>query len=314
MLTILCDLEKFRDTIYLSDDREYLNKKKEEGKAVVFLELEGEEQESFSSFRYTVFLTKEEHRSILSFRDANGVRILSREQGQTVLDWDYLDWVYCRLKGIPNRIALSKRLEIRELTVEDVKDVEEIFTSEETSCFLEGFINGENPEQMIEEYVKHAYDLSSYGMWGVTIRREDIPMEKHRGKGTAYPDGNNIIGIVSLLVRHRVKRGEEWQAIEDKSVESEYREPDLVMELGFALKKKYWHRGYAREMCQAVLQEMIEKNTSQEDILVFSKTRKENTAARRLLERLGFVLEEEKLPDCFPMKDDAEFVVFVRKY
>lgn len=56
------------------------------------------------------------------------------------------------------------------------------------------------------------------------------------------------------------------------------------LEIGYVLNRDYWGQGYAVEACEALLKKAFEQGIHR----IYAECDPENTASRRLLERLGF--------------------------
>ncbi|MBO5145300.1 MAG: GNAT family N-acetyltransferase [Lachnospiraceae bacterium] len=131
------------------------------------------------------------------------------------IDAEYLERVYRRFKGIPWDIAETQRLRIREITVDDVARLYELYRSRDITRYMEPLF--EDPQQetaYTKEYIKNVYGFYGYGMWVIE--------EKKSGQ---------VIGRAGL----------------------EYKEGFEGLELGFMLGADYQHKGYAYEACRAVL-------------------------------------------------------------
>lgn len=131
------------------------------------------------------------------------------------IDADYLERVYRRFKGLAWDIAETQRLKIREITVNDVARLYELYCDESITRYMEPLF--EDPQQELaytKEYIKNVYGFYGYGMWVIE--------EKKSGQ---------VIGRAGL----------------------EYKEGFEGLELGFMLGVNYQHKGYAYEACRAVL-------------------------------------------------------------
>lgn len=131
------------------------------------------------------------------------------------IDADYLERVYRRFKGLPWDITETARLKIREITVDDVMRLYELYRDERVTRYMEPLF--EEPQEEIaytKEYIKNIYGFYGYGMWVIE--------EKKSGQ---------VVGRAGL----------------------EYKEGFEGLELGFMLGVDYQHRGYAYEACSAIL-------------------------------------------------------------
>lgn len=137
------------------------------------------------------------------------------------IDARYLDRVYRRFYDIPWDITETPRLRIREITVEDVPRLYELYSDASVTQFMEPLFS--DPEQELiytKEYIKNIYQFYGYGMW--------VLESKESGR---------VIGRAGL----------------------EYKEGFEGLELGFMLGVAYQHQGYAYEACSAILAYGIEE-------------------------------------------------------
>ena len=112
-------------------------------------------------------------------------------------------------------------MRIREITVEDVPKLYELYRDESITAFMEPLFADPQQEMIYtEEYIKNVYGFYGYGMWVIEKR-----------------DSGQVIGRAGL----------------------EYNEGFDGLELGFMLGVPYQHRGYAYEACSAVLAYGIEE-------------------------------------------------------
>lgn len=163
------------------------------------------------------------------------------------VEYDYLERIFQRGRGLPWTILETPRLIVREIMIEDVPRLYELYEEEEITAYMEGlFPTIQEEEEYTEKYIKNVYHFYGYGMW--------VLIEKTSGE---------LIGRAGL----------------------EYHDDFDGLELGFMLGKQYWHKGYAYEACNAILEygkEELEQY-SYRALVHF-----ENTASRRLCEKLGF--------------------------
>lgn len=174
--------------------------------------------------------------------------------------------VYRRLAQIPWDILETKRLYVRESKVEDVEAFYRIYGEPSMTAYIEDLFQNPKEEKVyMEDYIRHMYGFYGFGMWTV--------IEKFQ---------NRIIGRAGLDVREGY---------------------DLP-ELGFVIEKAYQRKGYAEEVCRAIL--LYAKET-----LLFEKTQAlveaDNTASMELLCKLGFVQRGEVIEAgktyCFMIKE-----------
>lgn len=136
------------------------------------------------------------------------------------IDAEYFVRIYQRKHGLPWNILETKRLRIREITLQDVDALEALYADEEVTRYMETLFPHEKELEYTQNYITYVYGFYGYGMW--------IVEEK---------ESHQIIGRVGL----------------------ESKEGFEGLELGFMLGKPYWNHGYATEMCKAVLEYGIEQ-------------------------------------------------------
>ena len=117
---------------------------------------------------------------------------------------------------------------------------------------MEGlFQDPQDERRYTEDYIRNVYGLLGFGVWTV--------VEKASGE---------IIGRAGFSIRNGFEE----------------------VELGFLIGEPWQRKGYAKEVCQAILQ-------YGKEVLGFSMVmalvKKENTVSIHLLQELGFVVTEE---------------------
>lgn len=132
------------------------------------------------------------------------------------IDAEYLDRVYRRTRGLPWIICETDRLIIREITVEDVPRLYELYADTSVTKYMEPLFEDMNQEiAYTREYIQNIYGFYGYGMWVIVLK-----------------ESNEVIGRAGL----------------------EYKEGFEGLELGFMLGTGYQHKGYAYEACRAVIE------------------------------------------------------------
>ncbi len=122
---------------------------------------------------------------------------------------------YRRLASIPWDILETKRLKVRESTVEDVEDFYRIYATPSITRYMEDLFNDPDEERVyMEEYIKQFYGFYGFGMWTV--------IHKETGK---------VIGRAGLSVREGYE----------------------LPELGFVIEVPFQGKGLACEVCQGIL-------------------------------------------------------------
>ena len=131
------------------------------------------------------------------------------------IGYETVDMVYRRLAGLPWEIFTTKRCIVRETIEEDVDSFYRIYAEPEITKYMEDLYADRDEEiAYIRNYREKVYGYYGYGMWTVLTR-----------------DGT-IIG----------RAGINW------------REGFDMPELGFVIGVPWQRRGYAYEVCEAVLE------------------------------------------------------------
>lgn len=131
------------------------------------------------------------------------------------LDTEYVDKVYRRLKGLPWDILETERCLVRETTPEDVDDFFRIYSDPAITKYMEGlYPEPEEEKQYIREYIEKVYTFYEFGVWTVVER-----------------ESGSVIGRAGFAIREG------------------YSEP----ELGFIIGVPWQRKGYAEEVCRAIL-------------------------------------------------------------
>lgn len=133
----------------------------------------------------------------------------------------YLQRVYERFFHIPWEILRTKRCLVREMTVEDVDELYEVYKDKEITRYMESlFEDKEEEREYTSKYIENMYGFYGFGMWIVQSL-----------------DNGKIIGRAGLNVR------EEYDDLE----------------LGYIIRKEEQRKGYGTEVCQAIIRYAVEE-------------------------------------------------------
>lgn len=167
-------------------------------------------------------------------------------------DRESLELVYRRLAGLPWEILETDRLFVRETMVEDVDAFYQIYAESSITTYMETLC-GDRDEEIActESYIETVYAFYGYGMWTVLDK-----------------ESKEVVG----------RAGISW------------REGYNLPELGFVIGVPWQGRGYAYEVCAAVL-DYVRKEL--EMTKVQALVRPENERSVRLCEKLGFAYRKE---------------------
>lgn len=129
--------------------------------------------------------------------------------------YESLELGYLRLTGKPWQILTTQRCLVRETTTEDVDEFYNIYKEPSITYYMEDlFADREEECAYIRDYIKNVYAFYGYGMWTV--------LEKTDG---------HVIGRAGIV----------------------WREGFDIPELGFVIGVPDQRKGYAYEVCEAIL-------------------------------------------------------------
>lgn len=243
--------DKYRDTIEVS-----LCVSKEEIKKIL-----GDRKENcllIASTDATIALGKELGIATLAYANPafpnqtySGVDMIV--EGFEEVDADFLEKVYQRYYHIPWTILETDRCVVKELCLDDLDGLFELYADDGMDEFTEGLYPYEEEKTYQEAYINNMYRFFGYGMWLVFLK-----------------DTGELIGRAGL--EHREIYGE------------------TELELGYLIGKKYQGRGYATEVCEAILA-YAKENT---DFLhINCVVQKGNEASIHMAQKLGFEYRED---------------------
>ncbi|MCR4904125.1 MAG: GNAT family N-acetyltransferase [Butyrivibrio sp.] len=165
--------------------------------------------------------------------------------------------VYQRLAHLPWKVLETERCIIRETTVEDVDSFYEIYSEPEMTKYIEGlFENPEDEKRYTRDYIEKVYSLLGFGNWTVVCKAND-----------------RIIGRAGFSIRNGFDN----------------------VELGFLIAVPYQRKGYAYEVCSAIMdygRDILQFDTVQTFV------KKENAVSIHLCRKLGFeILDEQDIEE-----------------
>lgn len=173
-------------------------------------------------------------------------------EGMEEIDLDFLQRVYERRHGLPWTILETERCILREFTLKDLDDLFELYAGEGMTDYMEPLYAYEEEKAYQIAYIRHMYGFYGYGMW--------LVIEKATGR---------LIGRAGI--EHREETGNE-------------------LELGYAIGISYQRKGYATEVCKAILAYAREKLHADRITCLIEKG---NLVSCSLAEKLGFIFAGE---------------------
>ncbi len=200
-------------------------------------------------------------------------------QGFEEIDMNFLVRVYQRFFGLPWDIVETDRCLVREMTLQDLDALYELYRPQEVTRYLDGLDEDRQKEEArLKDHIRCMYRFYGYGMWAV--------VEKSTGRliGRA--------GFGHLAVGDMLMPGDDCLVAEDTLMpekDSPVAEDTLIPELGYLIAADKQCQGYATEVCRAILEygwKELGFST------VYCRIREENHASVHLAEKLGFVREK----------------------
>lgn len=163
------------------------------------------------------------------------------------LPFSYLKHVYERFFHIPWEILKTGRCLVREMTVDDVDALYEIYQDKRITKYMEDlYPEKEEEREYVRQYIDSMYGFYGFGMW-IIERLCD----------------HKIIGRAGLNIREG------------------YENP----ELGYVIRTDEQHKGYAQEVCRAI---MVYAREELEIPALNAMIHPDNAASVSLITKLGF--------------------------
>lgn len=174
-------------------------------------------------------------------------------EGFEEVNVDFLEKVYQRHHRIPWTILETDRCVIRELCLDDLDALFELYGDGEIDKYTDPLYPYEEEKEFQRAYIENMYRYFGYGMW--------LVFSKETGA---------LIGRAGL--EHR-----------------EYHE-EIELELGYIIGTRYQGQGLATEICEAILN-YAKENTGFERINTLIEDG--NVPSEKLTKKLGFVHAED---------------------
>ena len=168
--------------------------------------------------------------NIANQKEESSVLIIEREplpqvdiivEGFEEVDFNFFERIWQRHHHIPWTILETERLVVRELALDDMDALFELYSYEGMTDYMEGLYPYEEEYAYQKAYIENMYGFFGYGMW--------LVFEKESGQ---------LVGRAG--VEHR-------EALEGE------------LELGYAIGTPWQGKGYATEVCQGILKYVQEE-------------------------------------------------------
>lgn len=217
-------------------------------------------------------------------------------EGFEEIDDAYLTRIWQRHHRIPWTIFTTERCLVRELCMDDLNALFELYAQPGMTDFMEELYPWEEEVAYERAYIENMYRFYEYGMWlvfdkvtGELIGRAGL---EHR----PYPEENTNEQEQELLetsekIQRRdaleqneyMEQGSSWDSV---PTESEH----LELEMGYAIAPSRWHQGYATEVCTGIIAYAKEHlDYKRINCLI----QRDNQKSIALMNKLGFQFMEE---------------------
>lgn len=169
-------------------------------------------------------------------------------EGFDEVDTMFIHKIYQYSHNLPVTILTTENFIIRELTVEDITDLYQIYEAGHMRNFLYDMSDSLAVEkEKHRAYIHNIYHLYGFGLWGVFLKHE-----------------NRLIGRCGI--EYKTSHGEE------------------IYELGYLLDPLYQGHGYATEYVTAIIKYCFEELGIERIVAVIDKT---NVKSLKLASRIG---------------------------
>ena len=167
----------------------------------------------------------------------------------------YMRLIYSRYTGKPYTVAVTERLVIREMCLEDLDAMYAVYDSLSECSYIEPLYERSREEEFTRNYIRDMYGFYQYGLW--------LVFEKTSGE---------LVGRTG---------------IENRMIDEE-----LCRELGYLIDKRKQGRGYAYEASLAVL-DYARRELGLDEMYIC--THINNKPSIGLAKKLGFELYAENI-------------------
>ena len=168
-------------------------------------------------------------------------------------DEGFLYEVYCRFHGIPLDVLQTTRCYVRELCLDDMDSLYELYSSEGFTEFMEPLFDYEEELEYEKKYIRNIYGIYGFGMWLVFDKATE-----------------RLIGRCGLEYKEQ-ENGE------------------AAVELGYGIHADFRKKGYATEVCSAIMKYAKDRNL----LPILCRIDPQNAASVALARKLGFIAADE---------------------
>lgn len=171
----------------------------------------------------------------------------------SALNAAYLQQVLNRANHIPLTIKKTKRLILRELSLEDIPALYEMQKNKEVCRYIPSLSSLEEELEKQKAYIENIYPFYGYGLWGIFDKKT-----------------NQLIGRAGI-------ENKMFDGIDE-------------LELSYLIDYEHWNLGYATEVCREIIAFAMEELEAARLVTIITK---ENIASCQVAKKLGMKLEKE---------------------
>lgn len=124
----------------------------------------------------------------------------------TTLTPEYLNHILDRFNGVPLTIGQTPRLVLRELTLENMEDLYQIYQNEEICHYIPPMGSLEEELDKHAAYIKNVYPFYGYGLWGIFTSKDNILIGR-AGIQNQTIDGQHELELCYLVANDHQNQG-----------------------------------------------------------------------------------------------------------
>lgn len=124
----------------------------------------------------------------------------------SALTTEYLSQVLDRFHGIPLTIGTTNRLILRELTMEDIKDLHQIYQNKDICQYVPSMASLEEELEKHAAYIQNVYPFYGYGLWGIFSTKNNILIGR-AGIQNQTIDGQDELELCYLVANEYQNQG-----------------------------------------------------------------------------------------------------------
>ncbi len=227
--------------------------------AEAFLAKEKKQTLVISASQHLLDMAKQSDFATIAWQKADAFAYLHADmivEGFEEVDVPFLQRVYERHAKIPWTILETKRCMVQELELDDLPELFAMYAEPGMTDYMEGLSEYRDEREKQQAYITNQYGFYGYGLW--------LVFEKDTGR---------LIGRAGI--EHR-------EALDD------------LPELAYAIRTSEQGKGFAEEVCRAILDYAKQELEMTE---LYCCIHEENCPSHKLAGKLGFVQKKKELWD-----------------